>query len=86
MGGNRARTGNIIRLRGGQPLYSAIGDLNSSTYPPLAAIVTYAIVRILQLPVEVPTFRFVQLGFVALSAGVGLVCWRMLRKLLVPDA
>lgn len=86
MWGETDFTGNIIRLRGGYPMYSPPADINSSTYPPLASIITYLIVTVLRLPVEVPVLRTVQMGFVAAAAFVGLGCWRLLRTHLFPDA
>lgn len=79
MWGETDFVGNIIRLRGGHPMYSPVEDINSSTYPPVAAILTYWITVLLGLPVDVPTLRYVQMGYVVLASIVGLFCWRMLR-------
>jgi len=86
MWGETDFTGNIIRMRAGLPIYTPVEDVNSSTYPPLASLVTYAIVSVLQLPVEVPVLRLVQLGFVILASILGLLCWRMLRGLVVGES
>lgn len=86
MWGETDFVGNIIRLRGGHPMYSPVADINSSTYPPVAAMVTYWVTRLLGLPVEVPVLRYVQLGYLAAAAGVGLACWGALRALLFPGA
>ncbi|MGH9387574.1 MAG: hypothetical protein ACRD2N_25215 [Vicinamibacterales bacterium] len=86
MWGETDFTGNIIRLRSGQPLYSPVSDLNSSTYPPLASIVTYGVTKVLQLPASVPTLRLIQMSYVVLTVALGLVSWRMLRRLLIPNA
>ena len=86
MWGETDFVGNIIRLRGGYPMYSPAADINSSTYPPLASIITYGIAVLFRLPIEVPVLRFIQLGYVTATALVGVLCWRMLREQLFPDA
>jgi hypothetical protein len=83
MWGETDFVGNIIRFRGGHPMYSPVDDINSSTYPPLAALVTYGVVWLLRLPVEVPVLRAVQLAYVALGALLGYACWRVLRSLVL---
>lgn len=75
--------GNIIRLRGDYPMYSPVADINSSTYPPLAAITTYSLAQLLRLPLEVPVLRYLQLFYVVLAVAAGYVSWRMLRVQLI---
>lgn len=79
MWGETDFVGNVIRLRAGYPMYSPVADINSSTYPPLAAIVTSWVVSVFRLPLSVPMLRFVQMGYVALATAGALLCWRMLR-------
>ena len=82
MWGETDFTGNIIRLRGGNPMYSPLGDLNSSTYPPLASILTYVIARTLGMSIEVPSLRLIQMGYVAGAVAIGFLCWRLLRRII----
>lgn len=79
MWGETDFVGNIIRLRGGHPMYSPVEDINSSTYPPLVSVLTYGITRLLGLPVEVPVLRTVQWTYTIGAALVGVVCWGLLR-------
>ncbi len=78
--------GDMIKLYNGIPFYTPPGESNSLVYTPGAPLVTFAIARALNLPMDIAVWRMIQLGFTVCAAWIATVCFRRLYGLVYMDA
>lgn len=76
--------GDIIKIRTGVPVYTPPADGNSLIYTPGAPLLTYAISWIIGMTTSIPTWRAIQLGYVALAALLATSCCEKLLRLSFP--
>jgi hypothetical protein len=76
---------NIIKMRTGQPIYTAPQDSNSQIYTPGASVATYTLARLVGRADSIATLRVIQLLFVGAASFVAVACCRRLRRLADPD-
>ncbi|MGH9860845.1 MAG: hypothetical protein ACRD5F_12555, partial [Candidatus Acidiferrales bacterium] len=58
----------IIRFRAGEPLFTPVEDGNAFAYPPLAALLTYGMVKFVGMAASVPAMRVAQQLFLLVGA------------------
>lgn len=75
----------IIRFRAGEPLFTPVEDGNAFPYPPLAALVTYGMVKVAGMEASVPAMRVVQQLFLLMGALFVASAVRALLRHLRPE-
>ncbi len=63
--------GDILKLRIGYPLFTAPANLESTFYPPLTQVLTYALAKLVGQATSIPAYRVIQLLFSGAAALVG---------------
>jgi hypothetical protein len=77
---------NIIRFRAGQPQFTPPEDANANLYTPGASLLTYAIARLLLLPISVPYLRLIQQVYILVAVLFATLAARELFRICQPES
>jgi hypothetical protein len=75
----------IIRLRAGEPQFTPIEDGNAFAYPPLAALLTYALASLVGMATSIPAMRVIQQLYLLLGVVFVADAARLLLRMCRPN-